>query len=136
MKKNKLLVENWNLKYPEGIDVLYSPGPGGQKYSTKTRSAAFISNSGEPVVFLEGVSGYCALSHVAPGKPRPAKSMECNSCGYSLKLNNLHKRSLPVPEEGNFYVVCAACAGIEKRDSKNAEKTWVVEKYDGFCKKV
>jgi hypothetical protein len=61
------------------------------------------------------------------GEPQPMKTMKCNNCGHTLKLNNLHKRSLPVPEEGKFHVVCVSCAGVEKPGSKNAEKTWVVE---------
>lgn len=60
-------------------------------------------------------------------EPLPMKTIKCNNCGHALKLNNLHKRSLPVPEEGKFHVVCASCAGVEKPESKNAEKMWVVE---------
>ena len=66
MNKNQLLVENWNLKYPVGTPVFYQRVKGGQKYPSKTESAAYISDSGTPVIFLEGVSGYYALSHVTP----------------------------------------------------------------------
>lgn len=68
MKKNQLLVENWNLKFPIGTPVLYQKIKGGQQYQSTTDSEAFVSASGEPVIMLAGVSGYYALSHVKPAK--------------------------------------------------------------------
>jgi hypothetical protein len=65
VNKNQLLVENWNLKNKIGTSVYYQKIKGGEKHESCTASAAFLSSSGEPVIMLEGVAGYYALSHVS-----------------------------------------------------------------------
>ena len=56
------------------------------------------------------------------------KKMKCNNCGQILDLGNLHKDSLPVPDdEKDFYVLCVDCAGVESPGSKHAGETWIVE---------
>ena len=87
MNKSQLLVENWNLKYPVGTPVLYQRVKGGQRYPSKTESAAYISDSGTPVIFLECVSGYYALSHVTPDnvlQPTQEGAAEKQSFGVTL----------------------------------------------------
>ena len=69
MTRNELLVENWNMKYPVGTPVRFQFAKGGDWKHTTTRSAAYVADNGEPVVFLENVSGYYALDCVEPDKP-------------------------------------------------------------------
>jgi hypothetical protein len=62
MKQTKaaLLVENWNLKHPVGTRVALHKDSGAI-LDTKTRSEAYIADSGHAVCFFEGVSGYYLL---------------------------------------------------------------------------
>jgi 16S rRNA C1402 (ribose-2'-O) methylase RsmI len=55
----------WNTKNPVGTSVTLKRD-NGQTFETKTRSAAYVSDAGYPVIFLEGVSGYYLLDRVAP----------------------------------------------------------------------
>jgi hypothetical protein len=53
--------ENWNLKHSIGTQVtLQTDGVG--LIQTKTRSAAYVADSGYAVCFFEGVSGYYLLN--------------------------------------------------------------------------
>lgn len=63
---NTRIVKNWNLKYPIGTEVVYQRVKGEDFRSSKTRSEAYISSDGEPVIYLEHVSGYYSLLHVQP----------------------------------------------------------------------
>lgn len=60
-----LEVENWNLKHPVGTPVLLSKDSG-QVLNTKTRSEAYVCDSGHAVCFFEGVSGYYLLNRATP----------------------------------------------------------------------
>jgi hypothetical protein len=53
--------ENWNLKHPVGTPVTLQKD-GGEALETKTRSAAYVADSGYAVCFFEGVSGYYLLN--------------------------------------------------------------------------
>jgi hypothetical protein len=53
--------ENWNLKYPIGTAVTLRKDSGEVK-ETKTRSEAYVCDSGHAVCFFEGVSGYYLLN--------------------------------------------------------------------------
>lgn len=57
--------ENWNLKHPVGTAVMLAKDSGEVK-ETKTRSEAFVCNSGHAVCFFEGVSGYYLLDRADP----------------------------------------------------------------------
>jgi hypothetical protein len=52
--------ENWNLKHPVGTAVRLRKDSGEIK-DTKTRSEAYVADSGHAVCFFEGVSGYYLL---------------------------------------------------------------------------
>lgn len=58
-------VTKWNQLYPVGHRVVVSLDSGINRETT-TRSAAYVSDSGHPVVFLDGVSGYYLLDRVRP----------------------------------------------------------------------
>ena len=62
-----LEAENWNLKYPVGTPVVLSKDSGEQK-QTKTRSEAYVCDSGQAVCFFEGVSGYYLLDRATPAR--------------------------------------------------------------------
>ena len=57
--------ENWNLKYPIGTPVTVLKDSD-QIVQTKTRSHAYVSDSGHAVCFFEGVSGYYLLERAKP----------------------------------------------------------------------
>lgn len=58
-------VNHFNALCPVGTPVRYwRTLPLGPTLDTRTRSEAFLADSGSPVVFLEGVSGYVSLFHV------------------------------------------------------------------------
>lgn len=59
---------------PIGTDVVYWPTMHRAGKRTKTRSAAFLSKSGTPVIFVEGVSGYVHIEHVEIGSLMPTDS--------------------------------------------------------------
>ena len=58
-----LLVENFNLKYPVGTEVVVKRDSG-EKLRTKTRSAAWMLSGHTPVIMVEGISGAYALDRV------------------------------------------------------------------------
>lgn len=68
-----LEVENWNLKHKCGTPVTVELDSGETK-RTKTRSHAFVANSGHAVIYLEDVSGFYLLSRVKADNE--AKSLE------------------------------------------------------------
>lgn len=55
--------DSWNTMHPVGSDVLLHRD-NGETQRTRTRSEAYICESGYPVIFLEGVSGYYLLKRV------------------------------------------------------------------------
>jgi hypothetical protein len=55
----------WNTANPVGTPVTLKRD-NGQTVETKTRSEAYVSHAGYPVVFLEGVTGYYLLDRVTP----------------------------------------------------------------------
>lgn len=67
MKQTKasLIVENWNLKHPVGTLVRLKRDNGLMSI-TKTRSEAYLCNSGHPVAFFDDVGGYYLLECAEP----------------------------------------------------------------------
>jgi hypothetical protein len=69
MSKNETsqaAIVKWNDRHKIGTPVIYESikdDPSTQR-RTNTASAAFVAESGIAVIFLKGVSGYVALSHV------------------------------------------------------------------------
>lgn len=53
----------WNRAHPVGTPVSLRKD-NDQTVSTKTRSEAYVSDAGYPVIFLEGVTGYYLLNRV------------------------------------------------------------------------
>lgn len=60
LKMAELEAENWNLKHPVGTLVVLRKDSG-ENLQTKTRSEAYVCDSGYAVCFFEGVSGYYLL---------------------------------------------------------------------------
>jgi hypothetical protein len=63
--------EQWNAMYPIGTPVFAYPGcrpedGAGTRLVTRTRTAAQLSASGDPVVWVEGEGSYICLTHVDP----------------------------------------------------------------------
>ena len=62
----------WNQRFPVGTRVHYwsvlpdARGRGGKAKYTVTRSEAYVLSGHTAVVFVEGVSGCVALSHLDP----------------------------------------------------------------------
>ena len=55
-------VQRFNSQNKIGTRVAYMGA--GAPFVTKTRTMASVASSGDPVVFIEGISGYVHLSHV------------------------------------------------------------------------
>jgi hypothetical protein len=65
----KLAVDAWNAEHPVGPRVHYWNFPGDEKREAKTSSPASLRPAGPglfggAVIWLEGVSGWWALSHI------------------------------------------------------------------------
>ncbi|GHJ04721.1 hypothetical protein TPA0906_65860 [Streptomyces olivaceus] len=63
--------EQFNARYPVGTLVFAYPGcrpedGAGTRLVTRTRTAAQVSASGDPVVWVEGEGAYICLTHVDP----------------------------------------------------------------------
>jgi hypothetical protein len=64
--------EQWNALYPVGTPVFAYPGfrpedaSDARRLVTRTRTAAQLSASGDPVVWVEGEGSYICLTHVDP----------------------------------------------------------------------
>lgn len=57
----------WNLAHPVGTPVTYWPGfRDGEGRTGRTRTEAFLmgGKDAKPVVFIEGMAGWVALTHV------------------------------------------------------------------------
>jgi len=67
MNKSQLQVDDWNAKHPIGTAVkrfpLINPRRGSAT-TTKTRSRAWVSDAGYPLVLLEHITGACHLDSV------------------------------------------------------------------------
>lgn len=63
IKKHERQCIAWNDANPVGCDVVLTKDSG-EEFATKTRSPAYVANSGHAVIFLEGVSGYYLLDRV------------------------------------------------------------------------
>ena len=63
-----LEAENWNLKHPIGTAVRLEKNSG--LFDTKTRSEAYVCDSGYAVCFFNGVSGYYLLNRATPTTPQ------------------------------------------------------------------
>lgn len=67
MKKPSLKMQriciDWNKANPVGCNVILSKDSG-EQLPTKTRSEAYVCDSGYPVIFLEGIRGYYLLDRV------------------------------------------------------------------------
>lgn len=65
-------VEQFNARYPVGTPVFAYPGfrpeddATARRLVTRTRTAAQLSSSGYPVVWVEGEGAYISLTHVDP----------------------------------------------------------------------
>lgn len=58
---------DFNAKHPVGAKVRYwTMLREGEGKESVTRSEAYVTDSGEAVVFIAGQSGYVALTHVQP----------------------------------------------------------------------
>jgi hypothetical protein len=57
--------ENWNLKYPVGTAVNLAKDSG-TTITTKTRTPAYVADSGHAICFFEGVTGYYLLNRATP----------------------------------------------------------------------
>jgi hypothetical protein len=57
--------ENWNLKHPVGVKVALLKD-GGETIHTRTRSEAYVADSGHAVCFFDAVSGYYLLNRATP----------------------------------------------------------------------
>jgi trans-2-enoyl-CoA reductase len=55
--------DKFNAAHPVGIEVVVARD-NGEQHRGKTRSEAYISNSGDAVIFVTGISGYYLLSRV------------------------------------------------------------------------
>jgi hypothetical protein len=62
---SRLECENWNLKHPVGTHVSLR-NDSGKITETKTRGAAFVSESGHAVCYFDGVCGYYLLARAMP----------------------------------------------------------------------
>lgn len=61
----RIAKDRFNRLYPIGAEVDYmEPMPGGEIAKFVVRSEAFISESGHPVAFFVGKSGYYSVYHV------------------------------------------------------------------------
>ena len=58
-------IENFNLKYPVGTSVTVRKD-NGALHTGNTRTEAYICESGYPVIFVTGISGYYLLDRVEP----------------------------------------------------------------------
>ncbi len=67
--RNKQAVDSWNDAYAPKTEVDYfsyiiDDDRRAKPERYRTKGKAFLSNAGTAVVFLEGYSGFVALSHV------------------------------------------------------------------------
>ena len=65
MNKKLKQVEGWNKNYPVGTEVIVRRD-NGTDFLTSTRSPAELLQGQTPVIWVKGISGCYALSHVRP----------------------------------------------------------------------
>jgi hypothetical protein len=65
-RKAAIAVRDFNKQHPVGTPVRYTSDftQANQPLTTRTRSSAQILASGKPVIWIEGVAGCVALSHI------------------------------------------------------------------------
>jgi hypothetical protein len=62
------MVDIWNAAFPIGAGVVVRKDDGRQ-VPTKTRGEAWVTDSGDPVVLVEGITGGYLLTRVQPAGP-------------------------------------------------------------------
>lgn len=75
MTREQKIVERWNKKYPVGTEVVVNKGFAGDfehlvRTVTISEAKTIGSDSGDPVVWMKGVSGCYILTHVIPIPPK------------------------------------------------------------------
>ena len=71
------ITDDFNRAHPVGSECWYwSTLPFGPVRETRVRHEAFISDSGEHVCFLDGVSGYVSIWHVTEPKEAQRQSVK------------------------------------------------------------
>jgi len=66
-RKAQMAVDRWNAKYPVGAPVTLLDDSG-ETVKTATCSLAYVLGSGAPVIWVNGVTSYCALERCKPIK--------------------------------------------------------------------
>lgn len=98
----------WNALNPVGSEVWFFPIAGRvERELRRVRSEAFLSSSGEPVVFLEGRSGYVSVDHTV-------MKHRCSSDGHAIiiadRMARRADRRMPKyarDEKGEGYGSCS-----------------------------
>lgn len=60
-------VAAWNAAHPVGTEVIVTLDSGNEHHG-KTRSEAYVCESGYPVIFVTGISGYYLLERARPAE--------------------------------------------------------------------
>lgn len=73
-RKAKRLINRWNKFYSIGTLVTYKMRRGGEEHVGITSTDAFLSDEGEPVIFLQERSTLFPLAYMTPLTAKPFKS--------------------------------------------------------------
>lgn len=65
LRRSERECAQWNAAHTVGCDVVVARD-NGEQHRGKTRSEAYVSNSGDPVIFVTGITGYYLLDRVTP----------------------------------------------------------------------
>jgi hypothetical protein len=63
LRRSERECAQWNAAHEVGCDVVVARDSG-EQHRGKTRSEAYVSNSGDPVIFVTGITGYYLLDRV------------------------------------------------------------------------
>lgn len=124
------MVDAWNAKHPIGAHVRYwHVLPFGPTRDTATKSEAWIADSGDPVIRLDGVAGFVSLLHVVPASelhndtPPFRLEVQCEVCD---------KRCEPIQGTDSFGVLDGRFCSQECLES-HIEKSMTAEKPIAFA---
>lgn len=84
--KAERICDRWNAANPVGTAVKLQKD-NGSVVETTTRSEAYVCNSGYPVCFFKGISGYYLLSRATPAQRDDKSEAELEiERNYGIKL--------------------------------------------------
>lgn len=132
-KTNQAIIDRWNAHHPEGTPVIYYSHPHADPARSRTRTAAYATVTGTPMVMLEGRAGGFCLTHIhatdEQGRPEVSRALSVQQPWATSQTvgpkdgENRWKRIFSPPLGGTFVAVHASIM-LDREGWSFVEQLW------------